>query len=182
MLNASAPVSDEDSSPLDGMSEWLEMACLGGMLRPEVKQELDAASAAYHQDDVAEAHLQRAFSLAPEHPVVHIGLYRFYFYKGRLGEALGVARRCLVKAARDNGLPEDWRIVASDQADFTDYAVLPRFYLFTLKACAYLHMRLGDLATGEAMVAKLMELDAADRLGGSVLRDVLARVGKGDDD
>lgn len=182
MVNAIAPDSNDNSMPPDGMSEWLERACLGGMLRPEVKRELDAASAAYHQDEVAEAHLQRAFALAPEHPVVHIGLYRFYFYKNRLHEALGVAQRCLVKAARDNSLPEDWRAVTSGHTDFTDYDVLPRFYLFTLKACAYLHMRLGDLAAGEAMVAKLTELDAADRLGGSVLRGVLARVGKDDDD
>ncbi len=75
-------------------------------------------------------------------------------------------------------------MVRAGQADFssTRYAALPRFYLFTLKACAYLHMRLGDLEIADAMVGKLMELDGADRLGGSVLRGVLARRGAEDDD
>lgn len=73
-----------------------------------------------------------AYAVAPDHPAVHIGLYRFY--------------------------------------------------LFTLKACAYLHLRLGDLTAGEAMLAKLIELDPADRLGGSVLRRVLGRMGQDDDE
>lgn len=166
----------------DAAVDWLEAACLGGMLSPAVQWELNAAAAAYRQDDVAEAHLQRAYLLAPEHPAVHIGLYRFYFYKNRLREALEVAERCLLKAARDNALPLDWSAVGPRHADFSTYAALPRFYLFTLKACAYLHMRLGEMAVGEAMVSKLIELDPADRLGGSVLRGVLARVGQDDDE
>lgn len=171
-----------DQGPPDLADDWLEIACLGGLLPAAVQRELDAAAAAYHDDGLAEAHLRRAYALAPEHPAVHIGLYRFYFYKNRLRDALDVAQRCLVKAAGDNGLPVDWRAVARHDADFAGYAPLPRFYLFTLKACAYLHLRLGALEQGEALVAKLMELDPADRLGGSVLRGVLARLEQDDDD
>jgi len=162
--------------------DWLEAACLGGLLPPAVQWELDAAAAAYRDDAVAEQHLQRAYLLAPEHPAVHIGLYRFYFYKNRLREALAVAQRCLEKAARDNALPLEWQAVTPQFADFSSYAALPRFYLFTLKACAYLHMRLGELAAGEAMLTKLIELDPIDRLGGSVLRGVLQRMGEDDDE
>lgn len=165
----------------DGI-DWLEAACLGGVLAPEVQWELNAAAATYRDGDVAERHLQRAYLLAPEHPAVHIGLYRFYFYKNRLREALAVAQRCLEKAARDNALPIDWRAVTPRFADFSSYAVLPRFYLFTLKACAYLHMRVGSLVMGEAMLTKLIELDPLDRLGGSVLRGVLQRMGEDDDE
>lgn len=182
MPSAAASTTLQPHSAPEALADWLEQACLGGVLPADVKRELDAASAAFHEDAVAESHLHRAYALAPDHPAVHIGLYRFYFYKNRLQDALAIGQRCLAKAARDNGLPEDWRAVTSDQADFSDYAVLPRFYLFTLKACAYLHMRLGELETGDAMVTKLAELDAADRLGGSVLRGVLARVGEDDDD
>jgi tetratricopeptide (TPR) repeat protein len=187
MLTTSRPSAPPAPLPVDQApdvtAEWLEAACLGGMLPPEVKALLDAAAAAYGQDEVAEAHLRRAVALAPEHPAVHIGLYRFYFYKNRLDEALGVGLACLAKAARDNGLPADWREVRLEQADFSNFAaVLPRFYLFTLKGCAYLSMRLGQLETGEAMVDKLTELDPSDRLGGSVLRGVLSRLGVDDDD
>lgn len=160
----------------------LELACLGGLLPSAVAWELERAAAAYADDATAERHLLTAYHSAPEHAAVHIGLYRFYFYKNRLREALDVAERCLLKAARDNGLAAEWRAVTAGDADFAGYAVLPRFYLFTLKACAYLHLRLGELAEGEAMVDKLIELDPADRLGGSVLRGVLCRLGHDDDD
>ena len=170
------------SGMVDGAIEWLEAACLGGMLPPAVQWELDAAAKCYSNDEEAEQHLQRAFLLAPEHPAVHIGLYRFYFYKNRLRDALAVAKRCLEKAARDNALPLDWKAVTPQFADFSSYAALPRFYLFTLKACAYLHMRLGELETGSAMLAKLIELDPIDRLGGTVLRGVLQRMGEDDDE
>lgn len=162
--------------------EWLETACLGGELPPAIEQELNAAAAAYHDDERAEQHLHRAYLLAPEHPAVHIGLYRFYFYKNRLPEALAVGERCLAKAARDNDLPFAWQTVSPKFADFTSYAALPRFYLFTLKACAYLNMRLGNFDVGEAMLAKLIELDPLDRMNGSVLRRVLQRMGEEDDE
>lgn len=181
MPPAPALVMPQSGAEVDGI-DWLEAACLGGMLPPAVQWELNAAAAAYRDDELAEQHLQRAFLLAPEHPAVHIGLYRFYFYKNRLREALAVAMRCLEKAARDNALPTEWHAVTPRFADFSSYAALPRFYLFTLKACAYLHMRLGELAAGEAMLAKLIELDPIDRLGGSVLRGVLQRMGEDDDE
>lgn len=186
MVAAATPHAQPALQPKTGGAaeaiDWLEAACLGGLLPLAVQWEMNTAAAAYRDDDVAEQHLQRAYLLAPEHPAVHIGLYRFYFYKNRLHDALAVAMRCLEKAARDNALPQQWQVVRPLFADFSSYAALPRFYLFTLKACAYLHMRLGDLATGEAMLAKLIELDPIDRMGGSVLRGVLQRMGEDDDE
>ena len=57
---------------------------------------------------------------------------------------------------------------------------LPRFYLFSLKGYAYLSLRLGELDTGRAALAKLGELDPANRVGHRVLDDVLARMGRDD--
>ena len=111
-----------------------------------------------------------------------IGLYRFYFYKGRLAECLEVARICLAKAQRETNLPADWRDVAPEDALFGRYeALMPRFFLFTLKGYAYLHMRLGNLAEGRAAAEKLLQLDPADRIGARVLIDVLDRAEAGDD-
>lgn len=166
--------------------EWLDSACLGGVLPAAVAADLQKAAQSYHLDVVAESYLSQAFARAPDHPAVHIAFYRFYFYKNRLSEALIVAERCLAKTAVDLGLPTDWRDIAPDNAVFAgvakSYAPAPRFYLFTLKGCAYLSMRLGDIAQGEALLAKLMELDPADKLGGSVLRGVLDRMGQEDDE
>jgi tetratricopeptide (TPR) repeat protein len=171
---------------LAGFDDWLDSACLGGALPPAVAADLQNAAMSYHLDEVAESCLSLAYARAPGHPAVHIALYRFYFYKNRLSEALAVAQRCLAKTAVDLDLPVDWREIAPDHTVFSghaeSYAVAPRFYLFTLKGCAYLSMRLGDLEQGDALLTKLIELDPSDKLGGSVLRGVLDRMGHNDDE
>ena len=178
--------SSGDDTELAGFNDWLDSACLGGALPPAVAADLQRAAAVYHLDDEAESYLAQAYARAPEHPAVHIALYRFYFYKNRLSEALVIAQRCLAKTAADLGLPEDWRDIESNHVVFAhhadNFAAAPRFYLFTLKGCAYLTMRLGDLESGAAMVSKLMLLDPRDKLGGSVLRGILDRVGQNDED
>lgn len=161
----------------------LEAALLGAGLPTAAERHLQLAGLAYHQAEVAELHLRKAQALAPGHAAVLIGLYRFYFYQGRLADALEVARVCLQKAARDNSLAGDWRQVRRRDAEFGSYdAMLPRFYLFTLKAYAYLQLRLGNLAEGQAAVTKLLELDPTDKLGANVLVGVLKRMGQDDDD
>ncbi len=170
-----------DSAPL--LDDGLRAALLGGGLPHAAESHLREASRAYHHDEVAEWHLREALTIAPDHAAVLIGLYRFYFYKNRLREALEVACTCLCKAAADNGLHSDWHEVQSTDARFDSYeAVLPRFYLFTLKGYAYLQLRLGNIGEGYDAVMKLLELDPADRLGARVLLGVLERMGQIDDD
>lgn len=174
-----APLDVADASWLEAM----EAACFGGGLPAAAEAEMRLAGNAWHDEAAAEAHLLCAFALAPEHPATHIGLYRFYFYRNRLEESLAVGLRCLAFAARLNGLAADWRDVRAGQAAFDDFAaVLPRFYLFTLKGCAYLSLRLGRFDQGAALLDKLAELDSTDKLGGSVLRRVLDRMGEDDDE
>ena len=158
-------------------------AILGGDLPPAAERGLRLAGLAYHDDLAAERHLREAAAAAPGHAAVLIGFYRFYFYKGRLAEALAVAQECLAKSAHDNGLNPDWRQVRRDDADFGNYAALKaRFFLFTLKGYGYLNMRLGELAEGRAALNKLLELDPTDKLGARVLLGVLERMGQDDDD
>lgn len=181
-MNAiSTPQHDDLADP--GLDQaWLERACFGQGVPEQAEAHLRLAGLAYQQDEVAEGHLHQALEIAPDHAAVLIGLYRFYFYKGRLNDALGVAERCIVKAAADNGLTPDWRKVEPGAADFGNYAsILPRFYLFTLKAYGYLLMRLGRLDEGRAAINKLLELDANDKVGGKVLLQVLDRMGRDDD-
>ncbi|HVX77382.1 MAG TPA: hypothetical protein VHB49_14720 [Bradyrhizobium sp.] len=160
----------------------LANALLGHGLPEEAEEHLWQAGLSYHLDEVAEKHLQEAQALAPGHAAVLIGLYRFYFYKGRLVEALDVARRCLVKAAQEIGFAIDWRRVSAEDAGFAAYEnALPRFFLFSLKGYAYLQMRLGNLAEGHEAVTKLLELDPTDKIGAKVLLDVLNRMGQDDD-
>lgn len=177
------PVYGTRQRPATPEAALLADAVLGGCLPPAAERGLRLAGLAYHDDQAAERHLQEAADAAPDHAAVLIGRYRFYFYKGRLREALDVARVCLAKAARDAGLTADWQQVRHEDADFGSYdAVLARFFLFTLKGYGYLHMRLGELAEGRAALDKLLELDPGDKLGVRVLLDVLERMGQDDDD
>ena len=161
----------------------LAAALLGGGLPARAEHLLHEAGLAYQNDVVAERHLRAAQALAPDHAAVLIGLYRFYFYKGRLAEALEIARLCIRKAARENGLPPDWREVAAGDAKFDRYDdIVPRFYLFSLKGYAYLQMRLGNLEEGRVAVQKLLQLDPSDKIGAKVLLGVLERTGQGDDE
>ncbi|MBW7973677.1 hypothetical protein [Bradyrhizobium sp. BR 10289] len=157
-------------------------ALLGRGLPTEAEHHLWEAGLSYHLDDIAERHLREAESLAPGHAAVLIGLYRFYFYKGRLAEALDVARRCLLKAAEENNFSTDWRRVRASDAEFGRYEnILPRFFLFSLKGYAYLQMRLGETEEGRLAVEKLLELDPTDKIGAKVLLGVLERMGQDDD-
>ncbi|WP_024520706.1 hypothetical protein [Bradyrhizobium sp. Tv2a-2] len=166
-----------------GQGTPIAHALPGGGLPHEVDHHLWRAGLCYHLDEVAESHLRQALALAPGRSAVLIGLYRFYFYKGRLSEALEIARCCVAKAARESGLPDDWPDVNAVDAAFGRYEnILSRFYLFSLKAYAYLQMRLGNLDEGRAAAEKLLELDPTDKIGGKVLLEVIEGMGKDDDD
>lgn len=190
MQDAFMQTDNADASPVmaDPMSFAVgevdaAAACLGAGLPEAAETHLRLAGLSYHREEEALAHLQAAWEAAPGHAAVYIGLYRFYFYKNRLREALDVARDCLKKAAKDNGLTEDWRAVKPGDAEFGSFdAILPRFFLFTLKGYGYLQLRLGQLDEGRAAIEKLMELDPGDKLGGKVLLEVLARLGHEEED
>jgi tetratricopeptide (TPR) repeat protein len=167
------PAARQNSESLPpGEDSLLSHPLFGGGLPPLAEQHLLQAGLSYRDDAIAEGHLHRAQELAPDHFAVLIGLYRYYFYKGRLAEALGLARICLAKAAREKNFPADWRDMRADYADFGCYDdVLARFFM----GYAYLNMRLGDLGEGRAAVEKLLELDAGDKVNAKLLLDVLQR-------
>jgi tetratricopeptide (TPR) repeat protein len=161
----------------------LTAALLGAGLPEKAQRYLNLAAASYQNAEVAETHLLKARQEAPDHAAVLIGLYRFYFYKNRLEETLEIAQQCIRKAARDLGFRDDWRLVSAHDAQFGDFgAMLPRFFLFSLKGYAYLNMRLGEMDEARAAVWKLLELDPTDKIGARVLQGVLDRMGQDDDD
>lgn len=179
-MNGAARQDKRQPSPVE--DALLADALLGGGLPPEAEWHLWEAGLSYHLDDVSEQHLREAEALAPGHAAVLVGLYQFYFYKGRLGEALDLARQCLEKAARENNLPANWRDVAAGDAPFGRYEEMaPRFFLFTLKGYAYLQMRLGNLVEGFDAIQKLLELDPSDKIGAKVLLEVIQRIGQDDE-
>lgn len=161
----------------------LAESVLGQGLPEEAEHHLRQAGLSYAQDLLAEFHLAQAEAIAPGHAAVLIGQYRYFFYKGRIEDALDTAHVCIAKALKDNRLALDWRDVAAADAAFGDTgSPLPRFFMFTLKGYAYLNMRLGNLEEGRLAIRKLLELDPTDKVNAKLLLGVLDRIGQPDDD
>lgn len=151
-------------------------------LPPVAEEHLRLASHAYADDAKAEMHLALAKAIAPNNPVVQVGEYRYFFYKNRLPEALKVAEACLLTVSAELRIPARWQEVFPSHADFRSDEPAHRFYLFVLKAYAYLLLRLNRLVEGSLAAEKLLELDPGNKVGGQVLLDVLERMGKDDYD
>lgn len=154
---------------LDGSDCYFEE-----QLPEEVSQMLDAAADSYGEEG-AELLLLRAFLRQPSSLTVLVALYRYYFYQHRLTDALAVADRAMQESGWRLALPCGWPELTAKAFDrqAATHVTMSRFYLFALKGAGYLNMRLGEMALGEAMLRKVRDLDPEDRLGASVLLDVI---------
>jgi hypothetical protein len=168
----------------DMTPKWLSRRYYGGDLPAEAERELHLAGRHYCDDALAEAHLAKAAEIAPGHRAVDLGHYKYFLYKARLPQALTCAYRMLEHAFTGLGLNHsDWRQVTRGHADFDSLDPAPRFFLFTVKALGYLHVRLGRHAEGRIILEKVLELDTADQIGVRPLLAVLdRREREGEDD
>lgn len=143
------------------------------VLSEDAKVCLDEAALAYEKN-AAEAPLLRAYFLEPEHPMVLVALYRYFYYQHRLDDALRVAERTLKIFAKRLNLPEDWRELSMEQVggEAKTAMTLFRFYLLALKGAGYLELRLGRYESAFARLNKVVDLDSNDRLGAGALLDV----------
>jgi tetratricopeptide (TPR) repeat protein len=141
----------------------------GGIAPPEVDRRLRDAAAVYADAPRAEALLDEAHALDPDCLPVYFARYKFYFYKSRLAEAERVAREALAVAARRGRFAADWTKLAPDAADWADVQGPAHFYLFTLKALAFIRLRRGAADETRAILARLAELDPHDSVGATVI-------------
>jgi len=146
-----------------------------GAVPPGVADWLAQAVASYHNTERTEFLLCTAQALAPGCLPVYFSLYKFYFYKRMLPQAEEVALRALDIAASQGGFSPDWNGLDAHSTDWHRVDAPQHFYLFTLKALAFIRLRRGQRAASHAILAKLQELDPLDTVGGSVIRDLAAR-------
>lgn len=150
--------------------QWLSRRYYGGDLSEEAERQLHLAAATYADGAAALAALERAAEIAPGHPAVDLGFYKFHFYKHRLGDALGYADKMILHGLKRLGLHNrDWRTLDPEDAEFTGLEADPRFLLFALVARGYLLLRLGRYDEGRDCLAKVAALDPDDRLGAARL-------------
>ena len=142
----------------------------GGETTPEIAELLENAMSRYTETDKAEATLVEALRRSPRSLPVHFSLYKFYFYKKRLDDAEKIVQHSLVEAALQGGFDANWETLNKDSTDWGNMSA--NFYLFSLKALAFIRLRQGDEAGCLSVLNKLLELDQGDKVGSSVINDI----------
>ena len=138
----------------------------------EVAKLLDDAAELYGEGE-PEPLLLKAYFYAPENLTVFVALYRFFYYQHRYQDALIIAERVMQTVAPRLDFPDSWEDLTPAHLPDASKMTLLRFYLLSLKGAGYLHLRMNNMDTGAAMIKKVLELDEEDRLGASVLKQVI---------
>jgi len=112
---------------------------------------------------------------------VLIAQYRYQLYKHRFEEARAAAARCLAVAAARLGLPNDFREVRPEHADFAAMDADVRFWLFTMQAYGYVSLRSGHPSEGRAALERLSQLDMSDQTKTRVLLQVIETADRPED-
>ena len=139
---------------------------------PSINALMQQAVAAYDDTQRAESLLWQAQKLGPEQLAIYVALYKFYFYKNFLRQAENVVHMALSQAAELGGFESDWRQLTPASTDWSVGDSPQRYYLYSLKALAFIRLRLDDAEMGTAILHHLAELDPEDQVGSSVLLDL----------
>lgn len=144
----------------------------------EVNHLLQAAVAASSVDQSrAESLFLQAQELDSRCLQTYFALYKFYFFQKRLVDAERTAIAGLEEAARQGGFPSDYRRLAKNRQKWDLYAnEITLFYLYTLKALAFIKLRLGFSVDAQLVLTHLRQLDPEDLSGASVIMDLAAGV------
>lgn len=148
----------------------------GGEVPESIRHLIDSARGATRAE--IGAALWTAVLSAPRALPAYYLLYKFHAGGGELVQAQEVATTALAVAAEQASLARDWRMVRAGDADFSIPSPA-RFWLFTLKALAFISVRRGEHDVARALVEKLRALDPADRLGFGVVEALLAQAATG---
>lgn len=143
----------------------------GGDVPPHVKHLVEDARTAATPAR-ALALLWTAQLCAPQCPSLYYLLYKFYARHADYEQAEQAALKGLDIAAEQAGLPDDWRVVQGDMADFMSPGPA-RFWLFTLKALAFIRLRQQDVESARLYLGKVQELDPDGGIGAGVIEALI---------
>ncbi|WP_296983939.1 MULTISPECIES: hypothetical protein [unclassified Thalassolituus] len=153
-LFGDAPLSEEDKSSLD----------IQRLLREPINIQQDWQR--------AEQLLLGAVRKMPQRLEVKIALYKMYAYANRFDASRELIFKVLEQAASQVGFEPDWRSLTINSVDWSKPAGATRLYLYSMKALGFVSLRVGNIPLATAVLEKLLELDPADEVGGSVVYDM----------
>lgn len=142
----------------------------------QTDQVLQQVIACYDDTEQAEKMLLDRLEASGDELGTYIAIFKFYFYKKDAENAKHYAFLALEKAAAAGGFSVDWESL--DASVFEDHAVNSphRVYLYTLKALAFIYLRLEIIDISVSILDKLEVLDPQDLVGASVIRSVANRL------
>ncbi len=132
---------------------------------------LQQAARSYDNPPQAEKLLKQAYELDNQQLAVYFALYKFYAYRNRMSEAEAIVNEGLAMAACQGNFSQDWQSL-NYQTDWSNPTGAKRFYLYSLKALAFIYLRQDKRDAALQVLAKLQELDPDDAVGGSVVANL----------
>lgn len=144
-------------------------AFFGSEVPASLRTLLDEARQA--SPDERSARLWAAQACAPQVLAVYYLLYKHHAGQREFASAERAARSGLAEAARQAGLAADWARVQALPAPAAEGPL--RFWLFTLKALAFIRLRSGDADEARALLTQLGRLDPQGAVGGEVVARLL---------
>jgi tetratricopeptide (TPR) repeat protein len=130
---------------------------------------LQAASSAMGDWREAESLLLRAQAVEPNCLHVYYTLYKLYFKNNRLSDADRTINLALDQASKQAGIAADWHLLTTQSCDWSEIDSPQHFYLFSLKALAFVRLRQACVMDANQILAKLREMDPQDSVGASVI-------------
>jgi hypothetical protein len=162
-----------------GVSQLFEQRVLFSPNIPDaVDYLLQAAVAGSSVDQIkAESLFLQAQALDKKCLQTYFALYKFYFFQKRLVDAENIVLSALVESARQGSFPHDYQQLASDGKKWDLYASeTSLFYLYSLKALAFIKLRQGHEIEAQLILSHLRQLDPKDLIGATVIMDLAAGV------
>jgi tetratricopeptide (TPR) repeat protein len=124
----------------------------------------------------AESLLLRALALEPNCLHVYYTLYKLYFKHNRLSDADRTINLALDQASKQANIAADWHLLTAQSCDWSQIDSPQHFYLFSLKALAFVRLRQACVMDANAILVKLKEIDPHDSVGASVIEAYSERV------
>ncbi len=150
-----------NSTPSEDADEYF-----GGPVPPAVRELLHRAALADPHDRAAL--LWSAQAIAPRCLASYYALYKHHAGRREFELAERAAWRGLREAAALAGLPDDWRSAAPHWSARQGDAEAARFWLFTLKALTFLHLRTQRPDEAQALLGVLLACEPNSGNGSDV--------------
>ncbi len=140
----------------------------GGVVPENVRALIEAAKEAPRES--VSGILWAAQSLAPSALPVYYLLYKFHASRGELDQAERAARAGLREAGAQADLPTEAEQPMPSLAPRPEFAVpsAARFWLFTLKALAFILLRKGQLQDARRLIDLIARADPGHSVGSDV--------------